>query len=158
MAIPDEAVRAGMEDVTGLTGLFGRWSKVADSPVTICDTGHNQGGWELLIKEIKSVANPMKQLVIGFVADKDLTHILELISEVKEDVDVWFSSPSCPRGLSAQALAEKALSMGIDGQTEPDVNEAVRKAREAAGKEGFVLVAGSNFLIADMKWIGGNGV
>lgn len=158
MTIPDEAVRAGMEDVTGLTGLFGRWSKVADSPVTICDTGHNQGGWELLIKEIKSVANPMKQLVIGFVADKDLTHILELISEVKEDVDVWFSSPSCPRGLSAQALAEKALSMGIDGQTEPDVNEAVRKAREAAGKDGFVLVAGSNFLIADMKWIGGNGV
>ncbi|MCM1052291.1 MAG: bifunctional folylpolyglutamate synthase/dihydrofolate synthase [Paenibacillus sp.] len=155
--IPDEAVRDGMADVTGLTGLFGRWSKIADAPFTVCDTGHNQGGWELLVNEIRSVKNPAKQLVIGFVADKDLRHILELIYTVKDEVSVWFSGPSCQRGLPAVALADKASVMGIEGRVVPDVNDAVRMAREEAGKDGFVLVAGSNFLIADLDKIVGIG-
>lgn len=148
--IPDSAVREGMADVTGLTHLFGRWTRIADHPVTVCDTGHNMGGWELLVDEIRREERAPKHLVIGFVADKDLGHIFDLIESIKDDVTIWFSAPSCQRGLPAADLAAQAASRGIYGQTEPDVNVAVRRAREAAGKDGFVLVAGSNFLIADL--------
>lgn len=151
--IPDSAVREGMADVTGLTHLFGRWSRIADAPLTICDTGHNQGGWELLVKEVSRISLSPKQLVIGFVADKDLSHIFDLIDDIKDDVELWFSTPSCPRGLKASALAEQAASRGIHGTIVDDVNEAVRMARTKAGEKGFVLVAGSNFLIADLNKI-----
>lgn len=154
MNIPDEAVRHGVADVTGLTHLFGRWSRVASSPLTVCDTGHNQGGWELIVNEVKNTPQHPKHLVIGFVADKDLGHIFDLLEEIKDEVTFWFSGPSSQRGLPAAELAAKAADRGIEGFVEQDVNEAVRKAREKAGPEGFVLVAGSNFLIADMHKIG----
>ena len=151
--IPDSAVRDGMADVTGLTHLFGRWSRIADDPVTICDTGHNMGGWELLVDEIRRVELRPKHLVIGFVADKDLGHIFDLIDGIKNEVSIWFSAPSSQRGLPAPELASKAAERGIYGEIEPDVNVAVRRARMAAGNDGFVLVAGSNFLIADLNTI-----
>lgn len=151
--IPDEAVRRGFADVTGLTHLFGRWSRIADSPLTVCDTGHNQGGWELIVNEIKSIDATPKHVVIGFVADKDLDHIFDLLEQIKDEVTFWFSGPSCQRGLPARELAVKAASRSLEGFVEQDVNEAVRKARDMAGREGFVLVAGSNFLIADLHKI-----
>ena len=46
---------------------------------------------------------------------------------------------------------------GIYGNSEQDVNTAVTKARAAAGKDGFILIAGSNFLIADLKNVGTKG-
>lgn len=153
MDIPDDAVRRGFAGVTALTHLFGRWSRVADRPLTVCDTGHNQGGWELIVNEIKAVSETPKHVVIGFVADKDLGHIFDLLETVKDDVTFWFSGPSCQRGLPARELAVKAASRGLEGFVEQDVNEAVRKARQMAGQDGFVLVAGSNFLIADLHKI-----
>lgn len=151
--IPDEAVRCGFADVTGLTHLFGRWSRIADAPLTVCDTGHNQGGWELIVNEIKAVEAKPKHIVIGFVADKDLGHIFDLLDRIKDDVTFWFSGPSCQRGLPARELAVKAASRALEGFVEQDVNEAVRKARDMAGRDGFVLIAGSNFLIADLHKI-----
>lgn len=151
--IPDNAVRDGMANVTGLTHLFGRWTKIADSPITVCDTGHNMGGWELIVDEICRETHSPKHLVIGFVADKDLSHIFDLFERIKDSVTIWFSAPTSQRGLPAQELAARAAERGICGETEPDVNIAVSRARESAGDKGFVLVAGSNFLIADLKTI-----
>lgn len=155
--ITNEAVSRGMANVTGLTHLFGRWSTIAENPLTICDTGHNQGGWELIIREIKNTRSSNKHIVIGFVADKDLTHIFELLGEIKGEVTFWFSSPSCQRGLDADTLCDFASKNGIYGNSEQDVNTAVTKARAAAGKDGFILIAGSNFLIADLKNVGTKG-
>ena len=42
--ITDEAIKAGFKSVCQTTGLMGRWMKISDSPLTICDTGHNVGG------------------------------------------------------------------------------------------------------------------
>lgn len=50
-------------------------------------------------------------------------------------------------------LAAKAAERGLTGYVEQDVNVAVSRAREMAGDEGFVLIAGSNFLIADLQKI-----
>lgn len=151
--IPDDALRRGFADVTKLTHLFGRWSRVALSPLTVCDTGHNQGGWELIVDELRKVPQRPRHLVMGFVADKDLGHIFDLLTEIKDEVELWFSGPSNQRGLPAHELAERASVRGLHGTVEQDVNEAVRRAREAAGRNGFVLVAGSNFLIADLHKI-----
>ncbi|MBO7318074.1 MAG: bifunctional folylpolyglutamate synthase/dihydrofolate synthase, partial [Bacteroidales bacterium] len=50
--IPDEAIREGFAQVTTLSGLQGRWQKLADSPLTICDTGHNIGGMQYIEQQL----------------------------------------------------------------------------------------------------------
>jgi len=59
--------------------------------------------------------------------------------------------------LDADTLCDFAYKNGIYGNSEQDVNTAVTKARAAAGKDGFILIAGSNFLIADLKNVGTKG-
>lgn len=148
--ISDKAVSDGFADVTGLTHLFGRWSRIGERPLTIADTGHNIGGWEQIVRQINAVDAPRKCLVLGFVADKDLSHVLPLVAALKGDVRLWFATPSVPRGMHAVDLASQASSYGLSGTVTDDVNLALARAREAAGPEGFVLVGGSNFLIADL--------
>lgn len=148
--IPDSSVKSGMADVTGLTHLFGRWSKIGETPLTIADTGHNYGGWEYLVRQIKSVPSGKKAAVLGFVADKDLSAILDLISASIPEVELFFSSPSVPRGLKASELAERAAEHGLHGTVIDDVNVALEAARASVETDGFVIVAGSNFLIADI--------
>lgn len=148
--IPDAAVREGFASVTAVTGLFGRWSRIMDSPSTIADTGHNIGGWERICATLNDVNVPRKGLVIGFVADKELGPVLRLIKCLDGETALWFSTPATPRALPAAELAVRASAEGLSGTVEPDVNRAVAAARKWAGEDGFVLVAGSNFLIAGL--------
>lgn len=149
--IPAEAVREGIANVGRLTGLFGRWTTIGTSPLTVADTGHNEGGWRLIVDELSRITRRPRHLVVGFVADKDLNHILPLLQPLRNDLKIWFAAPSCQRGLPADELAQRAAEYGLTGTVAPDVNDAVAAARSAAGPGGFVLVAGSNFLIADLR-------
>lgn len=42
--ICDEAMRRGFAEVESLTGFMGRWTIISQTPLTICDTGHNEAG------------------------------------------------------------------------------------------------------------------
>lgn len=149
--VPDQAVVDGMARVTELTHLFGRWSKLSDRPTVIADTGHNVGGWEYIVKELRRVESDRIQLIVGFVADKDTAPVFELLKPLKERLSLYFATPSVARGMQAEELARRAREAGFEGRVIPDVNEALSAARAEAGPEGFVLIAGSNFLIADLK-------
>ncbi len=145
------AVSEGFAHVADLTGLFGRWTRIGESPATVADTGHNCGGWERIAATLDGIKAPRKALVIGFVADKSLDPVFRHIAGVKGERRLWFCTPGVPRGLPAGELAAKAAEAGLGGTVCPDVNEALAAAREWAGADGFVLVAGSNFLIADLR-------
>lgn len=150
LPIDGSAVARGMADVAGLTGLFGRWSRIGSRPLTIADTGHNCGGWEKIVATLGLTPGVRKALVIGFVADKDLSEIFALIRSLGPGVALWFSTPSTPRALPADGLAAAAAEAGLCGTVEPDVNLALGAARDHVGPDGMVLVAGSNFLIAGL--------
>lgn len=149
--IPDAAVADGMANVTGLTHLFGRWSQIGTSPLTIADTGHNCGGWEYIVRELERQPSPVLDLVIGFVADKDTAPIFEKLRPLRQRLRLWFATPSTPRGMSASTLAAEAAEAGFEGTVIPSATAALAEARSAAGPNGFVLIAGSNFLIADLN-------
>lgn len=148
--ITAEAVRRGFARVTANTGLMGRWTQIACRPRTVIDTGHNIGGWEHITRQLAADPAPMLHLVMGFVADKDLDRILRLVAAVPR-LDVWFAQPSAPRGLPARELARQAEAHGIHGTVCPDVNQAVARASALAADDDLLLIAGSNFLIADME-------
>ena len=53
-AISLSALKSGFGQVCESTGLLGRWQKIHDKPLAVCDTGHNPGGWQYLSQQIKA--------------------------------------------------------------------------------------------------------
>ncbi|WP_297072811.1 folylpolyglutamate synthase/dihydrofolate synthase family protein [uncultured Duncaniella sp.] len=149
--IQDEAVGTGFANVCEDTGLMGRWTVLRNKPLTVCDTGHNIGGWEYIASQLSSRKEGRVHLIVGFVNDKDISAILAKIASIGVDKRLYFSSPSVPRGLKAEALSCKAAEFGMEGEVIDDVNLALAKATAEASDNDLILIAGSNFLIADLK-------
>lgn len=145
--IPREAVYRGLENVTGLTGLQGRWQVIGHNPQVICDTGHNTAGIKEVVEQLRQTPYRRLHFVLGVVEDKDATGILALLP--KEAV-YYFTRASIPRALDAGILKEKATAFGLKGEVYPTVAAAFRAARDAAGREELVFVGGSNFVVAEV--------
>jgi dihydrofolate synthase/folylpolyglutamate synthase len=145
--IPREAVYRGLENVTGLTGLQGRWQVIGHNPLVICDTGHNEAGIREVVEQLKQTPYRKLHFILGVVADKDATGIL---AQLPKEAIYYFTRASIPRALDAGILKEKATPFGLKGEVYPTVATAFRVARETAGREDLVFVGGSNFVVAEV--------
>lgn len=151
LAISDEAIREGFAHVCELTGLRGRWEKLNDAPLTICDTGHNLAGWNYLAPQISSVKAETKHIVFGMVDDKDVVHVLQLLKEKLENrVKYYWTQPSTKRAIPVEKLSELALKLDLHGETYHSVKEAYNAALKNAEKDDFVFVGGSSYVVADL--------
>lgn len=151
LAISDEAIREGFAHVCELTGLRGRWEKLNDAPLTICDTGHNLAGWSYLAPQINAVKAETKHIVFGMVDDKDVAHVLQLLKEKMENrVKYYWTQPSTKRAIPVEKLSELALKLGLHGSLYHSVKEAYNAALKNAGKNDFVFVGGSSYAVADL--------
>lgn len=145
--IPDSAVQNGFSNVCCLTGLAGRWMKVSDNPLTVCDTGHNTGGWQYLNRRIASLPG-VKHLVIGFVNDKDVSGILEMMKSIPT-ARFYFAKSSVARALDAETLRSIAGQAGISGNAYPSVALAYEAAKKDASDKDSIFIGGSTFVVAD---------
>lgn len=140
------AISGAFADVCRINGLMGRWMTVNDRPITICDTGHNTGGWQYITERLSHLPRPL-MMVIGFVSDKDVDHILEMMPL---DAEYVFTQASIPRAMDAEKVAEKAAEYGLRGTVVKGVKNAVAKASEKAlATGGSVFIGGSTFVVAD---------
>ncbi len=144
--IPGKAVIDGFANVCSLTGLSGRWMKVDDSPLTICDTGHNEGGWQYLSRQLDRWPG-IRRMIIGFVSDKDVAHILEMMP--KERVVYYFTQASVARAMDASSLGSAAAKLGLNGRTFRTVKEAYEAALAEVEAEDMLFIGGSTFVVAD---------
>ncbi len=144
--IPSEAVKEGFAHVGLLTGLAGRWMTINDHPLVICDTGHNIGGWEYISHQLSTLPGE-KHIVIGFVNDKDISHILELMPK---DAHYYFTRADIPRALPAEDLAQIASTKGLQGIISPTVIDAYKKALSNVAEGDTIFVGGSTFVVADL--------
>jgi dihydrofolate synthase/folylpolyglutamate synthase len=143
--IATEAVRSGFANVCSLTGLLGRWMKTSDAPLTICDTGHNVGAWQYLGPRLKTMQKDL-HMVIGFVNDKDITHILQFMPV---DAKYYFVQPSNQRAAKSTDVAAQAAKAGIVGETFDNVVAGYKKALADADKSSMIYIGGSTFVVAD---------
>lgn len=146
--IPDNAVADGFGNVCSLTGLAGRWMRIFENPLVVCDTGHNPGGWRYISDQLSGFSG-IKHIVVGFVGDKDVDSILEMIAGI-DNAKLYYTQPSLPRALPADELASKASAVGLDGCVCQSVENAYKKALACAGEGDMVFVGGSNFIVAEL--------
>jgi dihydrofolate synthase/folylpolyglutamate synthase len=138
----------GFGNVVKNTGLLGRWQKLYEKPLTICDTAHNQEGVKLVLEHIAKITYKNLYIIWGAVEGKKLEKVFSLMPN---DAFYYFCQASVPRALPAEKLKIAAESLGLHGRVIRDVNEAIATARKAAGEKDLIVIAGSNFIISEIK-------
>ncbi|MBD5226058.1 MAG: bifunctional folylpolyglutamate synthase/dihydrofolate synthase [Bacteroidales bacterium] len=141
--IKADDVKSGLRNVCAATGLMGRWMTVADMPLTICDTGHNIGGWRWLGPQIRKLPRPLT-IILGFVNDKDTSHIFSMLPE---DAEIIYTNADIPRALPAGELGERGAAAGRPGKIIAGVGKAYREA--LIHNPAAVFIGGSTFVVAD---------
>ena len=146
LTISRRAFLEGLRDAAAVTGLCGRWQKISDAPLTICDTGHNAHGIALVVEQLKHTHYERLYVVMGVVKDKDLSAILPLLPK---DAHYIFTAANISRALDAKSLAERAAEYGLQGEVIEGVGAAVARARSLARPTDMIFIGGSTFTVAE---------
>lgn len=125
----------------------GRWQKLSDQPLTICDTGHNKAGISYILAQIAKERFEKLIFVIGMVGDKDIDGVLSMLPT---DAYYIFTQASIPRAKSAHELQKEALLHSLGGEVVVNVADAVAKAREIARDNDMIFIGGSTFVVAEL--------
>lgn len=149
--ISDKSTAEGLANVSRLTGLAGRWMRLSENPLAIADTGHNEAGLRYNFAQLERLRTeaPGRRLhiVAGFVADKDVDHILPLFPR---EASYYLTQAQIPRAMPVEELVRKAATCGITGNMYGTVPEAWHAALAAAGTDDLIYVGGSTFIVADL--------
>lgn len=142
-----DSTRKGFTNVTALTGLMGRWQTIGEKPRTVCDAGHNIGGIEYIVRQLKAQECDTLRIVFGMVSDKDITAVLAMLPK---NATYYFTQASIKRAMPAAELQEKAAAFGLKGRHYPSVKAALSAARTDSEANDFIFVGGSCFIVADL--------
>ena len=145
--LTEDDVRKGFANVCKLTGLMGRWQKLNNHPTLICDTGHNVGGINYIIDQLKQQTYKHLHIVMGMVNDKDVSGVLAMMPK---EATYYFTKASVKRALDEKELKALGQNNHMQGEYYPDVLNATKVALENATEDDLIFVGGSSFIVADL--------
>ena len=145
--ITRQNVADGFASVCKNTGLMGRWQKLADKPKVICDTGHNVGGIQYIVKQLELQEYDNLRIVMGMVNDKDISTVLSMMPK---HAVYYFTQASVKRAMPCRDFKAKAAEYGLEGDAYPTVRQAYEAALHDASQNDLVFVGGSSFIVADL--------
>ena len=140
-------IRAACADVQNISKLLGRWQVLSESPLTICDSGHNGHGLQYTVQALEELNKEQVHFVFGTVNDKDLSKVFPLLPK---EALYYFCKAAIPRGLDANTLREAAKEYGLNGGVYPSVGAAFEAAQAQAGEHDCVFVGGSIFVVGEV--------
>ncbi len=146
-SIDEKVVNSALRRVKEITGFFGRWEVIHDTPKIVLDVAHNEAGIREMIKQLKTEFFNQLHLVIGMVKDKDITAVLQMFPV---NAFYYFTQTNIPRALSEEELKEKAFAFGLKGESYANVNDALKAAKSKASSNDLILVCGSIFLVSEV--------
>jgi dihydrofolate synthase/folylpolyglutamate synthase len=153
-----EAIATGFAQVCTLTGLRGRWEVISQSPLTICDTGHNGHGIRYVAEQLSSFIalspnslSPHRlHIILGMVGDKDIDVVL---GTLPEEAIYYFTQPATSRAFPAQQLQAKWQILHpthTNNQFFASVSEALKAAKKDASNTDIIFIGGSNYIVGEV--------
>jgi dihydrofolate synthase/folylpolyglutamate synthase len=146
--ISQENISEGLRNTITLTQLKGRWQKLGEHPLIVCDTGHNEAGIKEVLKQISKEKFATLHIVWGMVSDKDPGRVLALLPK---NAHYYFCQAKIPRAMNAGELKEKASAYELEGEVVEDVNKAIAQAKRNSTPEDMVFIGGSTFVVAEIE-------
>ena len=125
---------------------------LCEKPLIVLDGSHNDGSTAALAEVLqKNLANKKILAIMGMMADKEvdaaLAHLLPCFS------CVIATTPSNPRSMSAEELAEKARKRGTKAIALADFETAVTESLQMLTAYDALVVCGSLYLAGDVRQI-----
>lgn len=139
-------IQKALSSVCELTGLQGRWQTVKNTPLTVCDTGHNLAGWEYLSRQLNSIECQNMHIIFGMVDDKDVEGVMKLLPQ---KASYYFTQADNKRAIPVDRLLMLANENGLVGNEFRTVEEAYNMVKTVAAREDFIFIGGSSYVVAD---------
>ena len=143
--IENNSIEKGLLNVHQNTNFIGRWFEFSKNPLTICDTAHNQAGLELVFAQLNEIP-AKKHIVLGFVIDKKIDEILNILPE---NADYYFVKPSINRGRNPETYEDLLQKSKINYKIFQDVESGYLSAKQKVNKGEMIFIGGSNFVVGD---------
>lgn len=145
-SIDDSVLSQGFKNVVLNTNLMGRWQTLSVHPHIICDTGHNEGCFRYIGKQLQQIidAESALNIVFGMVRDKDISSVLKLLPQKAK---YYFCNAPTARALPAAELQSMAAEYGLIGDVYPSVEDAFDSA---VCESTTTFVGGSNFIVSEV--------
>ena len=144
--IKNKHIQNGLLNTKKNTGILGRWQKLKEKPLIICDIAHNKDGINAIIKQLKKQKYNNLHIVFGTVNDKSL----DILSLLPKDAKYYFCKPNIPRGLNEVILQNSASRKKLKGKCYHSVKKALKAAKINANKEDLIFIGGSTFVVAEI--------
>lgn len=145
--ISNSNIYNGVKNVIKNTNLQGRWQILNQSPLIICDTGHNEDGIKQVTEQLKNTTYNKLHIIFGVVKDKNIEKVLPLLPK---NAIYYFTKASIPRALDENELYNKAIEHKLKGNSYISVETAYKEAVKIANKDDLIFIGGSTFIVADL--------
>jgi dihydrofolate synthase/folylpolyglutamate synthase len=80
-SISEDQIISGLSQVGKSTGFKGRWQKLSDAPLIICDTAHNEAGIKLIFDQIGHLDFERLYVIWGAVEGKSLVRYFSVFAK-----------------------------------------------------------------------------
>jgi len=146
LKIKDKVIESGLRNITGTTGLMGRWQILGHKPLIIADTGHNEEGLKATSQQLGQMKYKNLHIVFGMVKDKDVKKVLFFLPG---NAVYYFTKANIPRALNEIDLLNEAQKMGLKGSTYTSVEDAIKEAMGRATSDDCIYIGGSTFIVGE---------
>ncbi len=121
-----------------------RFEVISASPEIVLDAAHNPPAAEALARALKKLPPRRKTVaLVAFVSDKDIPGFFVRLDEV---VDEWIVTEF----EGGRAMKASDIAAPFNSSVEPNMENALRRAREAAGPHGRILLTGSLYFLGEL--------
>jgi len=142
-----EHLEKGLLKVIENTGLKGRWQSIGDKPTVIADTAHNLEGLRYVTEQLMRLKFETLHMVMGFVNDKDITAIFELLPK---QAKYYLSTPDIARAKPIEELKANLEDCNINSLYFLTLKEAFEAAKKDSTSKDLIFVGGSIFTVAEL--------
>ena len=148
-AVPSRAIARGLATVR----LPARIERVAGRPLVVLDAAHNAASMESLVETLAATLDSLRPRVLVFAASGD-KQIERMLAAVRGRFDhvVLTRYVTNPRAATVERLREACARAGVSANhVAATPAEAFRLAKKLATPRGMVCVAGSFFLVSEIR-------
>jgi dihydrofolate synthase/folylpolyglutamate synthase len=144
--ISSKNLKNGLSSVQKSTGFMGRWHQISEKPLIICDTAHNFAGMQEVLQQLESI-NKGKHLVLGFVQDKELTKLLEILPK---EFYYYFVKPYLERGRNPEEYEAELKNHKLNYKIFENSFSGYLSAKQTIKENEMLFFGGSNFVVAEI--------
>jgi dihydrofolate synthase/folylpolyglutamate synthase len=147
LAVDDGAIHRGLSE----TRWPGRLEEVPGSPPLLLDGAHNEDGAAALVAALDAPpwAGRSMHLLLGVVSDKRIEPILRTL--LPRCTSAALTPLPTPRSLAPETFVALARTLCPVVEVVESPAAGLERARSRAGDDGWVLVAGSLYLVGAVK-------